>query len=64
MGEERWVGGSDDEFGGVEISIAGRGGEVVCVPISWSEPTPLYRHLPTTLTVVAHPLVLHNLYDS
>ena len=29
MGEERWVGGSADDFRGVEISIAGSGGEMV-----------------------------------
>jgi len=30
MGEERWVGDSDDDSRGVEISIAGGGGEMVC----------------------------------
>jgi len=29
MGEERWVGESDDDFSCVEISIAGGGGEMV-----------------------------------
>ena len=28
-------------------------------PISWSEPSTLYRHLLTTLTLVTHHLVLH-----
>jgi len=41
---------------GVEISIAGGGGEMVREPISWSEPRLLYRHLPTTLTLVTHHL--------
>jgi len=36
MGEERWVGESDDDSRGVEISIAGRGAEMVRGPISWS----------------------------
>jgi len=49
---------------GVEISIAGGGGEMVRVAISWSEPSPLYNHLPTTHTLVTHQLVLYNLYDS
>jgi len=31
MGEERWVGEGDDDFRGVEISIAGGGGEMVRV---------------------------------
>ena len=44
---------------GVEISIAGGGGEMVRGPISWSEPSSLYRHLPTTLTLVTHHLALH-----
>jgi len=44
---------------GVEISIAGGGGEMVRVPIPWSEPSALYRHLPTTLTLVTHHLALH-----
>jgi len=44
---------------GGEISIAGGGGEMVRVPISWSEPSVLYRHLPITLTLVTHHLVLH-----
>jgi len=44
---------------GVEISIAGGGGEMVRGPISWSEPSALYRHLPTTLTLVTHHLALH-----
>ena len=43
---------------GVEISIAGGGGEMV--RLSWSEPSALYRHLPTTLTLVTHHLALHN----
>jgi len=42
---------------GVEISIAGGGGEMVRVLISWSEPSPLYRHLRTILTLVTHHLV-------
>jgi len=29
MGKDRWVGESDDDFRGVEISIAGGGGEMV-----------------------------------
>jgi len=37
---------------GVEISIAGGGGEMVRGPISWSEPSALYRHLLATLTLV------------
>jgi len=37
---------------GVEISIAGGGGEMVRGPIPWSEPSSFYRHLPTTLTLV------------
>ena len=45
--------------GGVEISIAGGGGEIVRGPIPWSEPSALYRHLLTTLTLVTHHLVLH-----
>ena len=44
---------------GVEISIAGGGGEMVRGPTSWSEPSALYRHLPTTLTLVTHHLGLH-----
>jgi len=39
---------------GVEISIAGGGGVMVRVDISWSEPSPFYRHLLTTLTFVTH----------
>ena len=31
MGAERWVGESDDDFPGVEISITGGGGEMVRV---------------------------------
>jgi len=45
---------------GVEISIAGGGGEIVRGPISWSEPSALYGHLPTTLTLVTYHLALHN----
>ena len=67
---------------GVEISIAGGGGEMVrglplgrfffflfCnqivimfkgMPTPWSEPSALYRHLLTTLTLVTHHLALHN----
>jgi len=33
-------------------------------PISWSKPSSLYRHLPTTLTLVTHQLASCNLYDS
>ena len=44
---------------GVEISIAGGGGEMVRGPISWLEPSPFYRHLLTTLTLVTHHLALH-----
>jgi len=44
---------------GVEISIAGGGGEMVRDPISWSEPSALYRHLLATLTLVTPHLVLH-----
>ena len=40
----------------VEISIAGGGGEMVRVAISWSEPSTFYRYLPTTLTQVTHHL--------
>jgi len=43
---------------GVEISIAGGVVAMVRAPISWSEPSALYRHLPTTLTLVTHHLVL------
>jgi len=43
---------------GVEISIAGGGGEMVRA-IPWSEPSALYRHLPTTLSLVTHHLTLH-----
>jgi len=46
---------------GVEISIAGGVVAMVHVPISWSEPSALYRHLPTTLTLVTHHLALHKL---
>ena len=42
---------------GVEISIAGGGGEMVRGPISWSKPSALYRQLLTTLTLVTHHLV-------
>jgi len=59
MGEERWVGESDDDSRGVEISIAGGGAEMVRGPISWSEPSALYSHLPTTLTLVTYHLALH-----
>ena len=31
IGEERWVGESNDDFPDVQISIAGGGGEMVCV---------------------------------
>jgi len=43
---------------GVEISIAGGGQEMVRA-ISWSEPSTLYRHPPTTLTLVTHHIMLH-----
>ena len=46
---------------GVEISIAGGGGVMVCGPIAWSEPSSFYRHLHATLTLVTHDLVLHKL---
>jgi len=36
---------------GFEISIAGGGGEMVRA-YQWSEPSALYRHVPTTLTLV------------
>ena len=42
---------------GVEISIAGGGSEMVRAPISWSKPSPFYRYLPTTLTLVTHHLL-------
>jgi len=47
---------------GVELRlyVKCRGGEEVCEKrgaISWSEPNPLYRHLPTTLTLVTYHLV-------
>jgi len=45
---------------GVEISIAGGGGEMVRDPIPWSEPSALYRHLLTTLSMVTHHLALHS----
>jgi len=45
---------------GVEISIAGGVVAIVRAPIPWSEPSALYRHLPTTLTLVTHYLALHN----
>jgi len=41
----------------VEISIAGGGGEMVRVPVPWSEPSAFYTHLPTTLILVTHHLV-------
>ena len=41
---------------GVEISIARGGGEMVHVPISWLEPSPLYRHHLTALTLATHHL--------
>jgi len=44
---------------GVEISIAGGGGEMVRGPTPWSEPSALYRHLLTTLTLATHHLALH-----
>jgi len=44
---------------GVEISIAGGGGQMVRGPIPWSEPRAFYRHIPTTLTLVTHHLALH-----
>jgi len=40
----------------VEISIAGGGGEMVCGPISWSEPSFFHRHFPASLTLVTHHL--------
>jgi len=42
---------------GVESSITGDGEKMVRDPISYSEPSSLYRHLPTTLTLVTHHLV-------
>ena len=32
--------------------------------ISWSEPSLLYRHLPTTIALVTHDLASCDLYDS
>jgi len=43
---------------GIEISIAGGGGEMVRVPISSSEPSSFHRHLLTTLTLVTHHLFI------
>jgi len=49
---------------GVELGlfVKCRGGEEVCEkrgPIPWSVPSALYRHLPTTLTLLTHHLALH-----
>jgi len=33
-------------------------------PTSWSEPSSLYRHLPTTITLVTHHFALRYLYNS
>jgi len=45
---------------GIEISIAGGVVAIVRDPISWSEPSALYRHLLTTLSLVTHHLALRN----
>jgi len=42
---------------GVEISITGDREKMVRDSISYSEPSSLYRHLPTTLTLVTHHFV-------
>jgi len=39
---------------GVEISIAGGGGEMVHKKGENRKPSALYRHLPTTLTLMTH----------
>jgi len=44
---------------GVQISIAEGVVAMVRDTISWSQPSALYRHLPTTLTLVTHHLALH-----
>jgi len=52
----------DTKQGRVEIVCemwgGGRSLREAC-PIHWSEPSALYRHLPTTLTLVTHHLALH-----
>ena len=48
---------------GVEISIAGGGGEMIRGPISWSEPSALYRHLHTALTLVMFHHYVHSPHD-
>ena len=49
--------------GSVDIAIAG-GGEEMVHAISWSEPSALNRHLPTTQTPVTDHLALHKVYGS
>jgi len=44
---------------GVEISIARGVVAMVRVLSPWTIPSLLYRHLPTTLTLVTHHLALH-----
>jgi len=48
---------------GVEISIAGGGGEMVCGLYFRPKGLP-YIGIFTSLTLVTHYLMLHNLYDS
>jgi len=59
VGEERWVGESDDAFRGIEISIAGGGGEMVRVLSVRLEDLP-YIGIFTSLTLVTHHLALYN----
>jgi len=60
MGEERWVGESDDDFSWCWDFNRWRCCCNGLWPISWSKPSALYRHLPTTLSLVTHHFVLHN----